>query len=117
MSEWKIYHNPQCSKSREALALLKERGIEPEVVEYLKTPLTSNELRDLISKLGVPCSALVRTKEELYQELGFDVNSVDVVIENLVKYPRLLERPIVEHRHMAVLGRPIEHIETLLESK
>jgi arsenate reductase len=113
MSEWKIYHNPQCSKSREALALLKERGIELEVVEYLKTPLGALELRALITKLGVPCSALVRTKEELYRELGFDVNSVESVIENLVKHPRLLERPIVEHRHVAVIGRPVENLAKL----
>lgn len=113
MAHWKIYHNPKCSKSREALALLQERGIQPEVVEYIKTPPTEKELRELITKLGGLTPALVRTKEELYQELGFDVNSVDTVIENLVKHPKLLERPIVVKDKTAVIGRPVENIEKL----
>lgn len=113
MSQWKIYHNPKCSKSREALALLQARGIEPEVVEYLKHPPTAKELRELIRNLGGLTPAFVRTKEELYQELGFDVSSEDVVIENLVKHPKLLERPIVVKDKTAVIGRPTENIEKL----
>lgn len=113
MSRWKIYHNPKCSKSREALALLQARGIEPVVVEYLKEPPTAREIRELIAHLGGLTPALVRTKEELYQELGFDLNSVDVVVENLVKHPKLLERPIIVKDHVAVIGRPVENIEKL----
>lgn len=113
MAHWTIYHNPQCSKSREALGLLQARGIQPEVVEYLKQPLTKDELRGLLSKLKVASSAIVRTKEELYQELSFDVNSVETVIENLAKHPRLLERPIVVKDQAAVIGRPVENIEKL----
>ena len=113
MSQWKIYHNPKCSKSREALALLQARGVEPVVVEYLKEPPTAREIRELIKNLGGLTPALVRTKEDLYQELGFDVNSADVVVENLVKHPKLLERPIVVKDHVAVIGRPVENIEKL----
>lgn len=113
MSQWKIYHNPKCSKSREALALLQARGIEPEVVEYIKVPPSEKELRELITKLGGFTPSLVRTKEELYQELGFDVNAEDVVVENLAKHPKLLERPIIVKDKMAVIGRPLENIEKL----
>ncbi|WP_413290461.1 arsenate reductase (glutaredoxin) [Bdellovibrio sp. HCB337] len=113
MSNWKIYHNPQCSKSREALGLLQARGIQPKVIEYLKQPPTADELRGLIKTLGVPSSAVVRTKEELFQQLNFDVNSLETVIENLAKHPRLLERPIIVKDQTAVIGRPVENIEKL----
>jgi len=113
MSHWKIYHNPQCSKSREVLGLLQARGIQPEIIEYLKQPPTSKELRELVLKLGLPSSAIVRTKEELYQQLNFDVNSLETVVENLAKHPKLLERPIVVKDQVAVIGRPVENIEKL----
>lgn len=113
MSHWKIYHNPQCSKSREALGLLQARGIQPEIIEYLKQPPTSKELRELVLKLGLTSSAIVRTKEELYQQLNFDVNSLETVVENLAKHPRLLERPIVVKDQIAVIDRPVENIEKL----
>lgn len=113
MSQWKIYHNPQCSKSREALALLQARGVEPVIVEYLKTPPTAEELRGLIQMLGVLPSDLVRTKEDLFQELNFDLSSQDAVVENLAKHPKLLERPIVVHGKRAAIGRPVQNIEKL----
>lgn len=113
MSSWKIYHNPECSKSREALALLYSREIQPVVIEYLKNPPTVHELRELIAKLDAPISTLVRTKEELYQQLNFDVNSIDVVAEMLAQHPKLLERPLVVHGDKAAIGRPIENIKRL----
>lgn len=113
MNQWKIYHNPKCSKSREALSILQEQGVSPEIIEYLKQPPTAAELRALILKLGTPISAIVRTKEELYKELNFDVNSLEAVVENLTKHPKLIERPIVVKNEKAVIGRPVENIEKL----
>lgn len=113
MENWTIYHNPQCSKSREALALLQNKGVQPRVIEYLKEPLSEDQLKALISRLQGPVSALVRVKEELYQSLNFDLNSVDVIAENLAKHPRLLERPIVVKDGVALIARPVELIETL----
>lgn len=113
MSEWKIYHNPKCTKSRQTLALLQEKGIEPTVIEYLKTPPTANELKLIIQSLGAEASDIVRTKEEDYKNLKFDISDTEVVIENLVKTPKLLERPIVLHGDKATIGRPPENINKL----
>lgn len=114
MNKWTIYHNPHCSKSREALSLLQANEIEPRVVEYLKQNPTEKELKDLVAKLDGPVSALVRTKEDEYKDLNFDINSVEEVIKNLAKHPRLIERPIVIKDDIAVIGRPVENIKKLL---
>lgn len=115
MSQWKIIHNPRCSKSRQALALLEQAGVKPEVIEYLKFPLNPEELKDLISKLqGAQAKDLVRTKEERYKELQFDLDSEAVIINFLSKYPQLLERPIVIKDNVALIGRPPEKIQSLL---
>ena len=112
----KIYHNPRCSKSRQALALLHDTGCEVEVIEYLNTPPTPDELADVISKLGITPEELVRKKETTFRELGLhdqtltDAQWLRVLCEN----PRLIERPIVINGQQAIVGRPPELIQTLL---
>ena len=112
-----ILHNPRCSKSREALKLLRDNGVELPVVEYLQQPLSKNELRDLCKLLGVKPLDIVRTKEELFGELGLakdngysDAQWLDV----LASHPKLMERPIVVYHGKAVIGRPPEKILDLL---
>lgn len=111
----RIYHNPRCSKSREALALLKERGIEPEVVLYLHTELSEAELKELVKKLGVPPHAVLRTKEDAYAEAKLnEKSSLEQVVKAIRKAPILLERPIVVKGNKAVIGRPPEKILEIL---
>ena len=110
-----IYHNPRCSKSRQSLALLRENGVEPEVIEYLKTPLDEVALRDVFVKLGLKAHEVVRTKEEPYQQLALSPDSSEKeVIAAIVKYPILMERPIVVKGNSAVIGRPPENVHELL---
>ena len=115
MSVWKIYHNPKCSKSRQTLELLKQNGIEPQVIEYLKNSLDESTLLEIIDALDVPVSQLVRTKEAQYKETPFDINSVESVVSNLTINPILMERPVVLKESQAVLGRPPENIKKLLD--
>lgn len=115
MKPWKLYHNPQCSKSREALQMVQASGVEYEVVEYLKTPPDREELRRLIGELQSPLAELVRVKEIEFQNEPFDINSPEVVAERLAKSPRLLERPILWGPQGAVIGRPVERIRQVLE--
>jgi len=111
----KIYHNPRCSKSRQALAMLQEAGSEVEIFEYLKTPPTPDELADVISKLGITSEQLVRKKEALFKELGLHKRTLteEQWIQVLCKNPKLIERPIVISGNRAVVGRPPELIRTL----
>jgi arsenate reductase len=110
-----IYHNPRCSKSRQTLALLQERGIEPEVVLYLETPPSPKLVLDLIAKLGIAPHALLRKNEEPYRELGLGPKSSakDVALA-VSQQPILLERPIVVVGDKAVLGRPPQNVLALL---
>jgi len=110
-----IYHNPRCSKSRQSLALLRKNGEEPEVIEYLKTPLDEVALRDLFAKLGLEAHEVVRTKEEPFEQLALSPDSSEEeVIAAIVKYPILMERPIVVKGNSAVIGRPPENVHELL---
>ena len=113
-----IYHNPRCSKSRQTLALLRENGADPKVVEYLKTPFSSAEIREIQQKLGSAVTHLVRTKEPLYKELGLkgQTLSLDEIAQVLSEHPKLIERPIVVTENRAVLGRPPENALVLLSS-
>ena len=111
MSEYTIYHNPRCSKSRQALALLKEKGIEPKIVEYLKDPLSAQQLEALIKLSGEDPQLFVRKKEEDYAKVkSKDLSNIKEVAKVLHKYPRLMERPIVCHKKKAVIARPTERI-------
>lgn len=109
-----IWHNPSCSKSRQALALLKERGYEPTVRQYLKDPPSAEELRAVLKKLGVDPHALVRKKEELYSELRIGELEGDDVVEALAQHPKLIERPVVITKKGARIGRPTEAIFEIL---
>ncbi|MBF0369300.1 MAG: arsenate reductase (glutaredoxin) [Magnetococcales bacterium] len=116
MSKVTIYHNPRCKKSREGLALLQEEGIEPEVVQYLKTPLDKPGLEELLTLLGLEPRALLRKQEAAYKEnnLKDPALSRDALIEAMVAHPKLIERPIVVANGKAVLGRPKENILQIL---
>ena len=107
-----IYHNPRCSKSRQTLALLESRGIEPKIIEYLVTPPTEAELRRLLKLLGMPPRELLRPKEAEYKQAKLDRPDVTdaEIIRAMVKYPRLIERPIVVSENKAALGRPPEKV-------
>ncbi|TCS42643.1 arsenate reductase (glutaredoxin) [Reinekea marinisedimentorum] len=110
-----IYHNPRCSKSRQALALLADKQIETEVHEYLKSPLNSSELTELIKLLGVNAHDLLRTKEAEYKEAGLSKDSSESeIIAALCNTPKLMERPIVVTEKGARIGRPTEAIEEIL---
>lgn len=116
MSDVVIYHNPQCSKSRQTLELLRERGIEPKVVEYLKTPPSAEELKAILEKLGMFAHELIRTNEPEYIQLGL-LNSrytEDGLIDIMVKHPKLIERPIVVRGDKAAIGRPPENVLAIL---
>ena len=111
-----IYHNPRCSKSRQTLALLQERGVTPTVVEYLKTPPDAATLGDILAKLGYPPRQLMRVKEAVYRELGLgDESRSDAdLIQAMVDNPILIERPIVLAGDRAALGRPPEAVLAIL---
>lgn len=102
-----IYHNPRCSKSRETLQLLEDRGESLEIIRYLDTPPTKEELEQIIQLLGIKPIDLVRTKETEWVEnfKGQELSDAEV-IEAMAKYPRLIERPIVVKGNKAAVGRP-----------
>ncbi len=111
-----IYHNPKCTKSRQTLELLRARGIEPRVVEYLKTPLGEQELEALLKKLGMEPRALMRTKEDAYAEAGLADAKLTrkQLIAALSAQPILIERPIVVNGARAAIGRPPEKVLEIL---
>ena len=111
-----IYHNPRCSKSRATLELLRERGVEPGIVEYLKDPPTGAVLDDLLRRLGLEPRDLMRRKEPEYAELGLDDPGLSraALIDAMVTHPRLIERPIVVKDGRAALGRPPESVLEIL---
>jgi len=109
----KIWHNSRCSKSREAYKYLQEKGIDLEVVEYLKIDLTKEMLQDILKKLNMKPSQLVRKKEKLFKELNLKDATEEEILEAMVNNPRLIERPIVIKDDKAVVARPLEEIEKL----
>lgn len=117
MNETRLYHNPRCSKSRGALELLHERGIEPVVIPYVDTPPSIAELRTLLGLLGLPARTLLRTGEAEYAELGLADESLpdEVLIAAMHAHPRLIERPVFVHGGRAVIGRPPERVLELLD--
>ncbi len=111
-----IYHNPRCSKSRETLALLRERGIEPDVIEYLKDPPSAATLKALLKQLGLGPRDLLRSKEDAYKAAGLDRPGLsdDQLIAAMIEHPVLIERPIVVANKKAALGRPPEAVLKIL---
>jgi arsenate reductase (glutaredoxin) len=112
----KIFHNPRCTKSRQTLQLLKDRGIEPEVVEYLKAPPSAAELADILDKLGIEPRDLMRKQEAEYKANGLDSSALDKqsLIDGMVSHPILIERPIVVANDKAAIGRPPENVLSIL---
>ena len=116
MSQYTYYHIPRCSKSREGLQLLQERNIEPEVVLYLDTPLTTIELKALLDKLRMSARALIRTSEAAYKDLALDNPDLteEQLVDAMVREPRLIQRPVLADSSRAVVGRPPENLLELL---
>lgn len=105
-----IYHNPRCATSRKTLALLREKGVEPEVVEYLKTPYTADQLKRLLRQLGMPAKKLLRRKEAAAAGIDPARLSEDALIAAMAAHPIVVERPIVVSGQKAALGRPPEAV-------
>ncbi|WP_319454578.1 MULTISPECIES: arsenate reductase (glutaredoxin) [unclassified Mycobacterium] len=110
----RIYHNPKCSTSRKTLDLLREHGIEPEVVLYLKTPPTRAELVELISDAGIDVRTAVRKREALYADLGLADASDDQLLDAMAEHPILIERPFVVTAKGTRLARPIDSVREIL---
>lgn len=114
--EIKVYHNPRCSKSRAALAYLDNKGIDYKVIKYLDEPLTNTDLKNLLDKLKISASDLIRKNESIFKDhyKGLQL-SEDQLIDAMIEYPKLIERPIVVKGNQAVIARPTEKIEGLLK--
>ena len=111
----KIYHNPRCSKSREALQLIKDAGIDVEIVEYLKEIPTAEELKTILMKLNLSPKDIIRKGEPVYKEKFKNSNfNEDEWIKIMIEYPKLIERPIVIKGNKAILGRPPENVLDLI---
>ncbi|UII20448.1 arsenate reductase (glutaredoxin) [Fulvivirga ligni] len=110
-----IYHNPRCSKSRQALQIIEENGADVEVVEYLKTPLSKAQLKEVVDKLGVEPQELIRKGEAIYKEefKGKELSD-DEWLQAMADHPKLMERPIVVKGDEAVVGRPPESVKELI---
>lgn len=106
----RIYHNPRCNTSRKTLALLREKGVEPEIVEYLKTPYTAAQLKALLKQLGLPAKSIVRKKEAAAAGVDPATLSEEALIAAMAKNPIIVERPIVVSGDKAALGRPPEKV-------
>lgn len=116
MSDYVIYHNPRCSKSRATLALLEEHGIEPAVELYLVDTLGEAAIGELLAKLKLTAAQLVRRSEADYKAAGLDRDSTEAqLVAAMAVYPKLIERPIVVRGDQAVLGRPPENVLALLD--
>ncbi|AHL74878.1 arsenate reductase [Stutzerimonas stutzeri] len=116
MTELTLYHNPRCSKSRGALELLEQRGLNPTVIRYLETPPSATELKQILARLGIGPRQLLRSGEEEYQSLNLaDPTLTDSqIIEAMVAHPKLIERPILVAGDVAVVGRPPEKVLEIL---
>lgn len=109
-----IYHNPRCSKSRQTLALLEENNTNITIVEYLKNPLTENEIKLILSKLNKAPIEMMRTKESEFTEQNLKDADDETLIQAMVNTPKLIERPIVVKGDAAIIGRPPENVLTLI---
>jgi len=111
-----IFHNPRCSKSRQTLALIEEKGIQPEIILYLENTPDTNELKEILSKLDISARDLLRKGEQDYKDnnLSDPALSEQDLIEKMTQFPKLIERPIVIKDNQAILGRPPENVLDLL---
>ena len=112
-----LYHNPRCSKSRQALEIVQQSGVDCNVVEYLKYPLDSEQILSLLSRLRGGIKDVIRTNENEYKQSGFDRSSLDdsrAIARLLEEHPRLMQRPIYDNGEDAVIGRPPESIKEIL---
>lgn len=116
MTDLTLYHNPRCSKSRAALDLLEARGLAPQVVRYLETPLDAAALQALLGKLGIGARQLLRTGEDEYKSLGLADSglSEQQLIAAMASHPKLIERPVLVNGDKAVIGRPTEKLLEIL---
>lgn len=116
MTELTLYHNPRCSKSRGALELLEQRGLNPTVIRYLETPPSASELKQILARLGISPRQLLRSGEEEYKTLNLaEPTLTDAeIIEAMVTHPKLIERPILVAGDVAVVGRPPEKVLEIL---
>jgi arsenate reductase len=105
-----IWHNPRCSKSREALKLLEEKGVEVEIFKYLDEELSVDDIKDLLKKIGANPRDIIRTKEAVYKELNLKEASDEELIEAMAKHHKLIERPIVIKDNKAIIGRPPQKV-------
>jgi arsenate reductase (glutaredoxin) len=110
----RIYHNPKCSTSRKTLELLRDNGIEPEVIQYLKTPPSRTQLKQLIADAGIDVRAAVRKRESLYSELGLADATDDELLDAMAEHPILIERPFVVTAKGTRLARPVDTVRELL---
>lgn len=112
----KIYHNPRCSKSRQTLELINDRGIQPTIIEYLNTPPDKSELKNILALLNLKPRDLMRHKEQVYREMNLDDPNLsdEALIDAMIQNPILMERPIVITNGKAALGRPPETILEIL---
>lgn len=116
MENIQIWHNPRCSKSRNALNLLEEKGINPQIVKYLEDTPTKDELKNVLKMLNISAKELLRTGEDIYKELNLKAqNDEEKIIDAMIENPKLIERPIIIKNGKAVIARPIENLEELLK--
>lgn len=115
MKTYTVYHNPRCTKSRQALAYIDENGDKAEVIEYLKDLPTKQEMKDLLSKLGIKAEELIRKGEQEYKDhfKGKDLTEEEWIAA-MIEYPKLIERPIIVYEDKAVIGRPANRIKELI---
>ena len=115
MSKVTIWHNPRCSKSREALKLLEEQGAEVEVFKYLDEEISKEDIQNILKMIGASPRDIMRTKEPIYKELGLkNVEDDEKLIEAMVEHHKLIERPIVIKEGKAIIGRPPTKVLELL---
>ncbi len=113
-----IWHNPRCSKSRQTLALLEARGIQPRVVKYLESPPSRAELEFVLEQLGIEPIELMRTKEKIYKELNLkEIDDPDILINAMLQHPKLIQRPIVLRGEKVAIGRPPENVVDILDDE
>lgn len=116
MQNIQIWHNPRCSKSRNALALLEEKGIEADIIKYLEKTPNKDELKNVLKLLGISAKELLRVDEDIYKELNLkDISDEELLVEAMVNNPKLIQRPIIIRDNKAVIARPIENLEELLK--